>query len=527
LITRSRKCDRILNITYFKLPCNIFLSPCVEIAGVHEAEVDYQRSSSMTPTAADRSETEDPTIIRVADETTPLLTAPQPGVVPHAEGAENGAIAGKPNGHAPGSSPQDEDTNDNAEERQMPYRQVLLLCFCAVSEPTAYFGIFPFINEMIARTGGLKEEDVGFWGGMIESLFSLVEMVLMIFYGRMADRLGRKPVLVWSLTGIGICMALFGMSQHLWTMVLLRCLAGAFGGSVVTVRTMLSENTTKETQGKAFAWYMFSRNLGILIGPIIGTSLPSMRFSVLTLIIVGGGLANPAEQFPGIFGGVWFFEHYPYALATYTTGALVLLSAVVSLLFVKETLVRTDKGKPNSAPPMSTWEVLRYPGVGTVLYIFAHMMLLAFSYTAVQPVFMFTSVKLGGFGFSDQKIALILMLVGISQASWTLLAFPRLQKNFGTGAVLRGCANLWPLFMAAYPFLQEFRRLEWNLAFWIVLPIGTAIGSGVAMAFSKFTSYSLIYPEVVLSLSSQPPYNFALMTSRHRQQSWGLPMLYH
>lgn len=38
-------------------------------------------------------------------------------------------------------------------------------------------------------------------------------MVLMIFYGRAADRLGRKPVLVFSLTGISVATALFGMSQ--------------------------------------------------------------------------------------------------------------------------------------------------------------------------------------------------------------------------------------------------------------------------------------------------------------------------
>ena len=65
----------------------------------------------------------------------------------------------------------------------MPYGQVLLLCYASLAEPVAYFSIFPFINEMIARNGHLEATDVGPWAGLIESLFSITQMVLMIFYG--------------------------------------------------------------------------------------------------------------------------------------------------------------------------------------------------------------------------------------------------------------------------------------------------------------------------------------------------------
>lgn len=61
-----------------------------------------------------------------------------------------------------------------------------------------------------------------------------------------------------------------------------------------------------------------------------------------------------------------------------------------------------------------------------------------------------------------------------------LLAFPPLQKKFGNGAVLRGCAALWFLFMSIYPILNEFLRNGWILPFWIVGPIAVIIGSGVA-----------------------------------------------
>lgn len=155
-------------------------------------------------------------------------------------------------------------------DQSVQYRQVVLLCFTALVEPVAFFTIFPFVNEMIHVQGGVPEQDVGFWAGLIESLFSLVQMAVMVFYGRLIDRIGRKPVLVFTLTGLAIAAALFGMAQSLAQMIALRALAGLFGGSVVTTRVMIMENCTKETQARVFSWYMFSRHMGALLGPLIG-----------------------------------------------------------------------------------------------------------------------------------------------------------------------------------------------------------------------------------------------------------------
>jgi uncharacterized membrane protein len=136
---------------------------------------------------------------------------------------------------------------------------------------------------------------------------------------------------------------------------------------------------------------------------------------------------------------------------------------------------------------MSTWQVLKSPGVPMVVYIGGHVAVLAFMYTAVVPVFMYTSVKNGGFGFSDPQIAFFMALGGGSQAIWMLVAFPALQRRLGTGVVLQGCAVGWVVFMAAYPILNEFLRVDWTLAFWIIGPVMIVLGSGVAMGFSTLS----------------------------------------
>jgi MFS family permease len=66
-----------------------------------------------------------------------------------------------------------------------------------------------------------------------ESLFSIVQMLTLVPWGRAADKFGRKPVLTTSLLGLLITASLFGFSQNLWQMIALRCAAGLFSGSVV------------------------------------------------------------------------------------------------------------------------------------------------------------------------------------------------------------------------------------------------------------------------------------------------------
>lgn len=101
------------------------------------------------------------------------------------------------------------------------------------------------------------------------------------------------------------------------------------------------------------------------------------------------------------------------------------------------------------------------------------------------PIFCFTPVELGGFGFSPFQISIFMATGGASQAIWLLLIFPPLQHRFGTGGVLRSCAIAWPIMFATWPICNELLRHHWTVAFWTVAPINLVLGSGVAMAFSK------------------------------------------
>lgn len=91
-----------------------------------------------------------------ADETTPLLVASQAGPT-------------APNDQTDGTLNEcSVDTDDD--DTPLPKIQIALLCYSRLVEPIAFFCIFPFINEMIYRTGNLDQKDVGFYTGLIVRL---------------------------------------------------------------------------------------------------------------------------------------------------------------------------------------------------------------------------------------------------------------------------------------------------------------------------------------------------------------------
>jgi hypothetical protein len=162
-----------------------------------------------------------------------------------------------------------------------------------------------------------------------------------------------------------------------------------------------------------------------------------------------------------------------------------LSAAIISFFYLNETLEsRHQDANSPAKPTMSTLELAKQPGVPMTLFIWGLVSLQGLANTAVLPVFWFTSVSLGGFGFSPVEISLLLGLAGISQAIWLLFIFPPSQLRFGTGSVLRYCAYIFSLATIVNPLLQFALRQGATTAFWVVLPIYTVLVSSASMSFT-------------------------------------------
>jgi len=74
-------------------------------------------------------------------------------------------------------------------------------------------------------------------------MFFFCEFCCILHWGRLSDRIGRKPVLIFGLTGLTLSVALFGMSTTYATVVMSRALAGVLSGNVGVFKSMMGEIT--------------------------------------------------------------------------------------------------------------------------------------------------------------------------------------------------------------------------------------------------------------------------------------------
>ena len=110
---------------------------------------------------------------------------------------------------------------------KLPVLQTLALCWARSIEVWIFFSIFPFLPAFVQRTG-VPQPEIGYYVGIVESIFALTQFAAMMVWSGWSDRYGRKPVLCTCLVGASLSAFLFGLSTKVWHMLILRALAGVF-----------------------------------------------------------------------------------------------------------------------------------------------------------------------------------------------------------------------------------------------------------------------------------------------------------
>ncbi|KAK5133577.1 hypothetical protein LTR08_007616 [Meristemomyces frigidus] len=203
-----------------------------------------------------------------------------------------------------------------------PIRQMIVLGLCRICEPIAFMSIFPYIYYMIESfhiTSNNKQ--IALYAGLVTSAFALAECLAGPVWGRLSDKYGRKPILLTGIAGTGLSMLVFGFARDLPTALIARALGGMLNGNIGVLQTTVAEVITVEAhQARAYAIMPFVWCLGSIIGSAMG-----------------GALADPVHNYPGIFSEGTVFDRFPYLLTNLVCAAVVAFSLTVGLLFLEET----------------------------------------------------------------------------------------------------------------------------------------------------------------------------------------------
>lgn len=105
------------------------------------------------------------------------------------------------------------------------------LALCRICEPIAFMSIFPYVYYMILSFEITSDtRQVAIYVGMVTSAFAFAEFSSGVVWGRISDRIGRKPVLLAGLAGTALSMLVFGLAPSLPVALLGRALGGLLNG---------------------------------------------------------------------------------------------------------------------------------------------------------------------------------------------------------------------------------------------------------------------------------------------------------
>lgn len=145
------------------------------------------------------------------------------------------------------------------------------------------FGIVIPLLPIYSKMFGATELELG----LLFASFSAMQFFFAPMWGRISDRIGRRPVLIGGLFGTAASYVLFGFSNSLPWLFLSRCLAGFFGANISTASAYIADVTTQENRSKGMGLIGAAFGLGFTIGPLLGGVLSKYSLGLPGYVAAG------------------------------------------------------------------------------------------------------------------------------------------------------------------------------------------------------------------------------------------------
>ena len=148
----------------------------------------------------------------------------------------------------------------------------LLIIFLTVFIDLIGFGIVLPLLPVFSRDFGAS----GFMIGLIMASYSVMQFLFAPLWGRLSDRIGRRPVLLLSTAGAAMSYALFGVacrypgSTGLWLLLVSRIFAGICGANITVAQAYIADITPPEKRSAKMGLIGMAFGLGFIFGPAIG-----------------------------------------------------------------------------------------------------------------------------------------------------------------------------------------------------------------------------------------------------------------
>jgi len=311
-------------------------------------------------------------------------------------------------------------------ERNLPYwkRNLAVCVFGSFTTLISLSMLLPFLPLYVGQLGVKTQADLVQWSGIAFGATFFGTAITAPLWGKLADRYGRKPMLIRAAIGMAITMSLIGVARNVTDLVVLRLVAGLVGGYASASIVMVGTQAPRDRAGWALGVLSTGALAGNLIGPLVGGFLPGL-VGIRGTFFVGGGII---------------------AIAAIATIALVREDFDPDV-DVKTKAMKTAEKKSASSP-----------FIIPALLFTAMMVLLA--NMSIEPII---TVYIGQLGVGHAYLARVAGIVMACSAFGSMLTAPRLgalADRIGAWKVIVWCLFATGLVMLPQAFVTEW----WQLA---------------------------------------------------------------
>ena len=248
--------------------------------------------------------------------------------------------------------------------------------------------VMPFLPLYVEQLGVTGHGALNMWSGLVFSITFLFSAIASPFWGGLADRKGRKIMLLRSALGMSIVMVLMGVAQNIWQFLILRALLGLLGGYVPNANALLATQLPRHKSGWALGTLSTGTVSGALLGPLAGG---------------------------------WLADQYGLRPVFLITASVLFLCFLLTLFFIREQFVPVNKKEMLRA--RAVFASLKSPRL--VLSLFVTTLIIQVATGSIAPILTLYVRELAGNG---SNIAFISGMIASVPGVAALLSAPRLGK---------------------------------------------------------------------------------------------------
>ena len=265
--------------------------------------------------------------------------------------------------------------------------------------------------------------------GLVMATYSLTQFLAAPFWGRLSDRIGRRPVLLISLAGAALSYVWLGFAESLWMLFAARAAGGAMAGNISAAFAYVADITTRENRAQGMGVIGAAFGLGFIAGPAIGGFLAGSD-------PVNADFQSPAFAAAGLSAAAW----------------------IMAVVVLKESLPVEIRRKLAAQPAKKRLAMFRKalgrPHLGLLILM---TFLATFVFAGLEATFAMWSRR--QFGWGPEQNGYLFAFVGLLSAAIQGGLVGRLARRFGEARLIIQGAGALAVGVLLIPFSNHIAVL--------------------------------------------------------------------